>query len=117
MWRRVLHLGAPGSGGGRAHELLVGGGDDLTSAVDVEVLDAGGDHGLVAAERHRDLVGRVAHEVEDDLDDLGVREMLPETRREGIVDGGRLPDHGLGQLPRGTRADAGPPTAAGPATA
>src|SRR5829696_7559563 len=83
---RGVDGGMTASGGGGAHGVAVDVGEHIATGVDVVVLDSVGHHRPVAPERHRDLVGRVAHEVEHDLDDLGVGELAADTRHEGVVD-------------------------------
>ena len=63
-------------------------GDHLAGRVDVVELDALGHLGRVAAERDRDLVRPVAHDIQHDLGELRVREVLVDTSGEGRVDRG-----------------------------
>ena len=52
---------------------------------------------FVGPERHGDLVGGVAHDVEHELDDLGVGERGPHLGHEVVVDEPGLRDDRVGE--------------------
>ena len=74
--------------------------DQLAPFVDVVVLDTFGDVRLVRVEGHRDLVGRVAGDVEHDLERLGGREVGMHLLDQRLRVVGRLPQHRVGEAKR-----------------